>query len=37
VQQLLNVEGFPVVTVEPTTSRVTLDVALLTEQFDVTT
>jgi len=37
VQQLLNVEGFPVVTVQPTTSRVTLDVALLTEQFDFTT
>jgi hypothetical protein len=37
VQQLLNVEGYPVVTVQPTTSRVTLDVPLLTEQFDVNT
>jgi hypothetical protein len=35
VQQLLNVEGYAVLAVEPATGTVMLDVTLLTEQFEV--
>jgi hypothetical protein len=35
VQQLLNVEGYAVLAAEPATGTVTLDVVLLTEQFEV--
>ncbi|MEN0072462.1 MAG: hypothetical protein AAGC63_15905, partial [Propionicimonas sp.] len=33
VSKLLNVEGYPVIAVDPTTQAVTLDWALLVEQF----
>lgn len=35
VQQLLNIEGYAVLAVEPATGTVTLDVTLLSEQFEV--
>ena len=35
VQQLLNVEGYAVLAVEPATGAVSLDVRLLREQFEV--
>ena len=35
VSKLLNVEGYPVVATDPTTQAVTLDVALLAEQYGV--
>ncbi|MFG3642521.1 BREX-2 system phosphatase PglZ [Micromonospora sp. NPDC047762] len=35
VQQLLNIEGYAVLAAEPATGTVTLDVTLLTEQFEV--
>jgi hypothetical protein len=34
-QQLLNVEGYAVLSAEPATGTVTLDLKLLTEQFEV--
>jgi hypothetical protein len=37
VQQLLNIEGYAVLSAEPATGKVTLDVNLLTEQFEVPT
>jgi len=35
VSKLLNVEGYPVVATDPTTQAVTLDTALLAEQYGV--
>ncbi|MDG4838331.1 BREX-2 system phosphatase PglZ [Micromonospora sp. WMMD967] len=35
VQQLLNIEGYAVLAADPATGTVTLDVTLLTEQFEV--
>jgi len=36
VAKLLNVEGYPVVSTDPATQAVTLDAALLAEQYGVT-